>query len=179
MPHRPDLPCAVCGKLLWRQSKTSLPPGLATCQECRRARRLAALAEVRVWKTIDCETCSVQFVARITRRFCSRTCQPGVKRRNAAWGSEKDPRSRAAVYGVEYRPIRRSTVFERDAWTCGICSGPVDQSLTFPHPMSPSIDHIMPMSLGGGHVLSNVQCAHLSCNIAKGVTVETGHLLSA
>lgn len=34
MPIR-NLPCAICGKLLY-SSRTSLPPGQATCRECRR-----------------------------------------------------------------------------------------------------------------------------------------------
>lgn len=37
MARVPDLPCAVCGKLTWR-SRTSLPEGKATCNECRRRR---------------------------------------------------------------------------------------------------------------------------------------------
>lgn len=39
MPHKPDLPCATCGKLLWR-GNTSLPEGEATCRSCREAARL-------------------------------------------------------------------------------------------------------------------------------------------
>lgn len=35
MPRIPDLPCAVCGTLMYR-SKTSLPEGEATCQPCRK-----------------------------------------------------------------------------------------------------------------------------------------------
>lgn len=38
MPHRPDLPCADCGSLLWR-SRTSLPEGQARCLPCRRSSR--------------------------------------------------------------------------------------------------------------------------------------------
>jgi hypothetical protein len=35
MPRRPDLPCASCGKLIWR-GRTSAPAGVAQCQQCRR-----------------------------------------------------------------------------------------------------------------------------------------------
>ena len=34
-------------------------------------------------------------------------------------------------------------------------------------PMYPSIDHIIPMSKGGGHIWSNVQVAHIICNSIK------------
>jgi endogenous inhibitor of DNA gyrase (YacG/DUF329 family) len=37
MPRKPDVPCASCGRLLWR-GRTSLPPGQATCHPCRRSR---------------------------------------------------------------------------------------------------------------------------------------------
>ncbi|MFJ4637603.1 HNH endonuclease [Streptomyces hygroscopicus] len=59
-------------------------------------------------------------------------------------------------------------VYERDKWTCGLCRRPVDPGLAWPHPMSASVDHILPLSQGGSHTLANVQCAHLSCNSSKG-----------
>lgn len=37
MPRNPDLPCAQCGRLLWR-GRTSLPEGQATCRPCRAER---------------------------------------------------------------------------------------------------------------------------------------------
>ncbi|WP_309054528.1 HNH endonuclease signature motif containing protein [Streptomyces sp.] len=58
-------------------------------------------------------------------------------------------------------------VYERDGWTCGLCRLPVDPGLAWPHPMSASVDHILPLSQGGTHALTNVQCAHLSCNSRK------------
>lgn len=58
-------------------------------------------------------------------------------------------------------------VYERDRWTCGLCRLPVDPDLPWPHPMSASVDHILPLSQGGSHTLANVQCAHLSCNSRK------------
>lgn len=39
-------------------------------------------------------------------------------------------------------------------------------------PMYPSIDHIVPMSKGGGHVWENVQVAHIICNTEKGDSCE-------
>lgn len=63
-------------------------------------------------------------------------------------------------------------VHERDQWTCGLCQLPVDPGLAWPHPMSASVDHILPLSQGGSHTLANVQCAHLSCNSRKCDRVE-------
>ncbi|MFJ9633822.1 HNH endonuclease [Streptomyces sp. NPDC101175] len=66
-------------------------------------------------------------------------------------------------------------VYERDDWQCGLCRRPVDPGLAWPHPMSASVDHILPLSQGGSHMLANVQCAHLSCNCAKGDQVDVDH----
>jgi len=51
---------------------------------------------------------------------------------------------------------------------CGICGKPVDKTLKFPDPMSPSVDHIIPVSKNGDPVaLENLQLAHRYCNRQK------------
>lgn len=51
---------------------------------------------------------------------------------------------------------------------CGICGKPVDKSFKFPHPLSPSIDHIVPVSKGGHPSdMDNLQLTHLCCNRFK------------
>ena len=59
-------------------------------------------------------------------------------------------------------------IFERDGWMCGICNAPVNRAAAWPAPDFPTIDHIIPLSAGGAHTPSNVQCAHLLCNLRKG-----------
>lgn len=51
---------------------------------------------------------------------------------------------------------------------CGICGKPVDMSLKYPHPMSKTIDHIIPIAKGGHPSdLDNLQLAHWTCNRQK------------
>ena len=51
---------------------------------------------------------------------------------------------------------------------CGICGQPVDKSLRYPHPLSPTIDHIIPLNKGGHPFdINNLQLAHFTCNRQK------------
>ena len=51
---------------------------------------------------------------------------------------------------------------------CGICGKPVDMSLKYPHPLSKTIDHIIPIAKGGHPSdLDNLQLAHWTCNRQK------------
>src|SRR5687768_12991217 len=64
--------------------------------------------------------------------------------------------------------VSRMALGIRDCWKCGICGEPVDPSLRSPDPRSASVDHIHPKALGGLDQESNVQIAHLRCNVRKG-----------
>jgi len=75
---------------------------------------------------------------------------------------------RVRLRGGSVEHVSRMEVFERDGWICGLCGVDVDRSLKWPDPMSVSLDHVIPVSLGGLHSLANVQCAHLFCNCVKG-----------
>lgn len=51
---------------------------------------------------------------------------------------------------------------------CGICGQPVNKKLKAPDPMSPVIDHIVPVSKGGHpSAIENLQLAHWTCNRQK------------
>lgn len=51
---------------------------------------------------------------------------------------------------------------------CGICGKPVDFAFKYPHPLSPTIDHIIPIARGGHPSdISNLQLAHFTCNRQK------------
>jgi 5-methylcytosine-specific restriction endonuclease McrA len=59
---------------------------------------------------------------------------------------------------------------ERDDWVCGICQDP--KRLVDPRPgaaraLSPSLDHIVPVSGGGTHTRGNVRITHLWCNVER------------
>lgn len=74
-------------------------------------------------------------------------------------------RAERKASGERIPPIE---VFERDGWICQLCSDEIDRTLSYPDPNSPSLDHVVPLAAGGKHVRSNVQAAHLLCNLRKG-----------
>ena len=49
---------------------------------------------------------------------------------------------------------------------CGICGKPVDFRLKFPHPLSPCIDHIIPVAKGG-HIAYQVDELDAKCENKK------------
>ena len=51
---------------------------------------------------------------------------------------------------------------------CAICGKPVDKTLKYPHPMSATVDHIIPVAKNGDPAsLDNLQLAHRYCNRQK------------
>lgn len=51
---------------------------------------------------------------------------------------------------------------------CAICGQPIDKTLKYPDPMSPVVDHIIPVAKGGSpNDISNMQLAHAWCNRQK------------
>lgn len=58
---------------------------------------------------------------------------------------------------------------------CALCGQIVDKTLKFPHPMSASVDHIIPIAKGGHPAAyDNLQLTHLVCNQVKSskLTIE-------
>lgn len=69
--------------------------------------------------------------------------------------------NRAAYENARQKILKTQTI-------CGICGKPVDFSLKYPHPLSATVDHIIPVSKGGHPSdLSNLQLAHRCCNREK------------
>ena len=60
------------------------------------------------------------------------------------------------------------TILRNTATVCALCGMPLDKTIKYPDPMSISIDHIIPLSLGGKSTIDNLQAAHLICNKQKG-----------
>lgn len=98
-----------------------------------------------------------------------------AKATNAAWyrhnidkSRAKARRRRAIKRGVDAEKFTAVEIYERDSWVCQLCSKAVDPILLHPDPLSASLDHRVPITVGGSHTRANVQFAHLVCNTKKG-----------
>lgn len=114
-----------------------------------------------------CDPCRAAESARLTQDWMRRN--PDHMRNLWAKGKHK---RRALILALPSESISPLDIYERDGWTCGICTEPMDRDLRYPDPMSPSLDHIVPLSKGGHHVRDNVQASHLLCNVIKNDTME-------
>lgn len=74
-------------------------------------------------------------------------------------------RRKANTQGKRYR---FNEIAERDHFTCHLCRKPIDMTLSGRHPQGPTIDHLLPVSCGGGDEAHNVALAHSRCNIKRG-----------
>lgn len=152
------------------------------CSEVVRGTRIAEPIKTKVCAL---STCSVEFQPKRDSQRCC--CEKHGKlhweekeaaagrdpKRDKGWtDARRDAyhRRRAAKKSttVSGEVVARDAVAKRDGYRCGICSRKVDMARQWPHPLSPSLDHIVPLSAGGGHEMANVQLAHLRCNVSKG-----------
>lgn len=70
------------------------------------------------------------------------------------------------VFQAQYKRNKQKILATQSV--CAICGKSVDKSLSFPHPLSPCIDHIIPIAKGGHPAdIDNLQLAHLACNNKK------------
>lgn len=122
-----------------------------------------------------CAVCSKPFRPKSDRaKYCSVQCKgrrpkPPRKRRYTEADRARYQRKHAIRQGAATgRPVVMCEIGNRDGWRCDLCRKTVDRWLEYPDPLSPSLDHIVPLSLGGIHDPSNVRVTHLRCNIKRG-----------
>ena len=99
-----------------------------------------------------------------SRRLCDE-CQR-VSHRERRYRDKKRraalKRGAAVVESVSLRQVA-----SRDRFLCGLCGRRVKMTAGVPHPLAPTVDHVVPLSVGGDHSMANVQLAHFRCNYTK------------
>lgn len=122
-----------------------------------------AAAIVRLTST--CRQCGKVFLGhRAGLRYCSDDC----RRRYSNHYREASRRSKLRENGRVDHSISIQRLSERDGVRCHICGGKMRLKGNRNHDNAPSIDHLIPVSMGGTHTWDNVKLAHRKCNSAKG-----------
>ncbi len=124
---------------------------------------------------IKCADCDAMFDPRPTGRGPSRQrCEEHVKLRKAELIRARDALNRAKKWGVETELVIAREVFERDGWICHLCGELIPERLRTSRvlggkhdPLSPAVDHVIPLSKGGPHTMENCRAAHWACNARK------------
>lgn len=115
--------------------------------ECRLQSYLATSSQVHYR---DCPDCGALFsTPRPGQAYCSEACRRPHRGR------------------IRISKAARLRIYKRDGWRCQLCRGKVDRRARYTD-RAPSLDHIIPRSLGGTDQPHNLQLAHRSCNTDKG-----------
>lgn len=113
--------------------------------------------------------------------YCSAECREQQKRESRRnfkrLYKDSNYRQRARHFGVEYQKgITLKKAVARFGLTCALCGDLCDWNdrswSQYCGATYPSIDHIIPMSKGGGHTWNNVQVAHILCNSKKETKID-------
>jgi len=76
-------------------------------------------------------------------------------------------RKRQVRQGRPWRRLQKRVIRDNDL--CWICGQLVDKSVRWPDPMSASVDHVIPLTMGGELAdPGNVRLAHMRCNSSRG-----------
>lgn len=127
--------------------------------------------------TVDriCEICGGHFscLDTETRKTCSSECSKELKRERRCRKDKRIPKDRR----IDNISLKR--LYERDKGACYICGGKCDwkdwrlsdNGNLYPGDKYPTVEHVIPVSLGGADAWDNVRLAHWKCNLKKGATV--------
>lgn len=108
----------------------------------------------------QCPSCQLAFISKNEKRiYCSNYCSAQAKER------------RREAEGLQRRqnksPALKARIYFRDSGECQICFQSIDTAIKYPHPMSLSLDHILPRSQGGTDAAHNLRATHLVCNVRR------------
>lgn len=162
--------CQYCGKTFQPKRSDSQYCYDNWCAQRAYYDRKAAGEPARmVEHEVECGNCGTTFTAKHPRaRWCSKTCQIRHRARDAS--RRRGPARLGDV------PYTDREIFVRDKWRCHLCGKKVDQAISRRSPEGASIDHLIPLSLGGADAPANVATAHNRCNREKGVRARDEQL---
>lgn len=152
--------CRTCGALFIARLNSQ-----AECSEaCKREKarlqqraRASALYATRPKRI--CAQCAQPFFPIQKRRlYCSIACSNKAVRKAR----------KAQIRGSKRNELVSIAVLvRRDGNSCHICGLTIDFNVIVPDDKAATIDHLVPLSMGGCHTLENAKLAHFICNTFK------------
>lgn len=152
--------CEQCGRN--RTTRTG------RCRQCIERLSSASLSRIQVavreWLTRSTKKCrNCEGVAEWWSGLCGKCSSQRDKER----GRQSGHKARCRRYGCEYTPgIKLSKLIARDGACCHYCGVRTTRRLHNADTQA-EIDHVIPISKGGGHVMENVVVSCRKCNNKK------------
>lgn len=89
------------------------------------------------------------------------------KKANRARCTDRQNKRHAALLAVFVEDVSLEFLFERDHGRCKLCGCELSMDTKWPHPRTPTRDHVIPLTKGGTHERANLQLACAECNVRK------------
>jgi 5-methylcytosine-specific restriction endonuclease McrA len=154
--------------------------GKRICPGCGEDKAVADFSPNKATKSgvaVYCKPCQAMKTAASRQRpgwvRSPRDCQQ-ARQYSRSWRAANPEKVRAnhdaykaRKAGAMVEDFTRKEILDRDGWKCHICSTDIDPQLPYPHPLSASLDHVVPLIRGGAHSRANVAAAHFTCNSSK------------
>lgn len=163
--------CRKCGEV---KTVGDFYPKRASCKACVLARVLANPNRQANGRRYHEAHKNRLNAARVERQRSEDGSRQARYKRNPERHADVQARRRATKVGNGVERYDRLDIYARDGGVCKLCEAPIDLSLPSRDPLSFSIDHVLPIALGGPDTPANVQSSHLRCNIRKGLLVGVG-----
>jgi len=121
----------------------------------------------------NCRWCQKEFDSKRTLRdFCSWVCRDAKKKSDKKISdSRSNHRRRQRMENKFFFMLDKNEIFKRDKFICAMCKRKCLRNVKWPHPRYPTIDHIIPLSKNGLHVIQNLRTLCWACNMQKRATL--------
>lgn len=165
LANLPEQPCEHCGKLSGR-TRTGAPKA-----HCSRACGKATTYRKYRGSQKPCTKGGCDSPS-IAKGLCGSHYSMEWRKGNPDKAQAIRHRYRSNKHNAWVEDVSRDEILNRDEWTCHLCGEQIPKTLTWPHKLYPTLDHVTPLSIGGKHESGNVKAAHFICNSAKSHSVE-------
>lgn len=161
-----SMACRINHAAVLRATSEKIPAFVA--KEIKAIKRLGKATYKPTKKRCSCRMCGSMFIASLGGGPHKQMCDTCLNENKKAGRKIHKAIRRARERGAYCERVDPISVFDRDKWKCRLCGvntprkkrGSTDWN-------APELDHIVPLSVGGSHTYSNVQCSCRKCNADK------------